>query len=274
MSRPDGAKTEDRRPKASAVRHEPSAPSRTPAITWSPWIAGILVVASFLVATVLGGFAISIWAAAKHLTGQAAEDWVNASTGEQFTYTLIAYGLLLLPLWWFVRLRKVSLATFGFKRIRWQDPLRALLLLIPYYLCYYVIVTVVSALVPSLDVNQKQQIGFTSAHGVDLLLVFLSLVIIPPLVEETVVRGFLYTSFRAKLKLPIAVILTSLVFAAGHLQFGSGAPLLWIAAIDTFTLSLFLIYLREKTGSLWASICLHALKNGVAFFYLFILHKG
>ena len=45
-----------------------------------------------------------------------------------------------------------------------------------------------------------------------------------------------------------------------------------LAAATAFVLSLVLIYLREKTGSLWASITLHAIKNGVAFVALFALH--
>jgi membrane protease YdiL (CAAX protease family) len=257
---------------------EPEAETKPPVaspITWSPWIAAILVIASFLVATVLGQVLVSIYPALTHMSAARTQDWLDSSTAAQFAYTLLAYGLLLLPLAWFVRHYKVSFGTFGIKKPRLRDPLYGLLALAPYYASYLVIVAVVSALVPELNTSQQQQIGFGGAHGAGpLILTFLSLAIIPPLVEETVIRGFLYTSFRAKLKLPVAVILTSIIFAAGHLQFGSGAPLLWIAAIDTFTLSLFLIYLREKTGSLWASITLHALKNSIAFLYLFILHRG
>jgi uncharacterized protein len=125
-----------------------------------------------------------------------------------------------------------------------------------------------------LNVDQKQQIGFTGAHGfLPLLVTFLSLAVIPPLVEETVMRGFLFSSLRAKLALRTAVVITSVLFAIGHLQFGSGAPLLWIAALDTLTLSLFLIYLRQKTDSLWASILLHGLKNSLAFIFIFIYHQ-
>jgi membrane protease YdiL (CAAX protease family) len=65
-----------------------------------------------------------------------------------------------------------------------------------------------------------------------------------------------------------------LLFAAAHLQWGSGAPLLWVAAIDTFVLSMVLSTLREKTGSLWSAIGLHAIKNGVAFTLLFVLRLG
>jgi membrane protease YdiL (CAAX protease family) len=59
------------------------------------------------------------------------------------------------------------------------------------------------------------------------------------------------------------------LFGVAHLQFGSGAPLLWVAALDTFTLSIVLCYLREKTGSVWAGVFLHAIKNAIAFVALF-----
>ena len=67
-----------------------------------------------------------------------------------------------------------------------------------------------------------------------------------------------------------AAIITSLMFAVGHLQFGSGAPLLWVAALDTFVLSLVLCYIREKTDSLWPGIFIHAIKNALAFSVLFL----
>ena len=43
--------------------------------------------------------------------------------------------------------------------------------------------------------------------------------------------------------------------------------------IDTFILSLTLIWLREKTGRLYASMGLHGLKNFIAFIQLYpIIH--
>ena len=56
-----------------------------------------------------------------------------------------------------------------------------------------------------------------------------------------------------------------------HLAEGGAAGPLWIGFIDTFILSLVLCYLRVKTGSLWAGITLHALKNGIAFVALFVI---
>jgi membrane protease YdiL (CAAX protease family) len=131
----------------------------------------------------------------------------------------------------------------------------------------------VSHFIPSFNVNEQQQIGFSNVHGgLPLLMTFVSLVILPPLAEEIMVRGFLYSTLKKAMPALAAVILTSALFASAHLPEGGDAGPLYIAALDTFVLSLVLIYLREKTGSLWASITLHAAKNGIAFVALFALH--
>jgi len=71
-----------------------------------------------------------------------------------------------------------------------------------------------------------------------------------------------------------ATLVTSLLFAVPHLLEGGSGGLLYVAGLDTFILSLFLVYLREKTGGLWSSMILHAIKNGTAFMVLFVLHRG
>jgi membrane protease YdiL (CAAX protease family) len=85
-------------------------------------------------------------------------------------------------------------------------------------------------------------------------------------------RGYLYGSLRKAFSKLNAALITSVIFASAHLEFGSGAPLLWIAALDTFVLSLFLVGLHEKTGSLWAGMLVHGAKNAIAFAALFIFH--
>src|SRR5690606_18538260 len=125
---------------------------------------------------------------------------------------------------------------------------------------------------PSIDFEQNQQIGFETAKtAAQLALVFVSLVVIPPIVEEILFRGFLYKGLRTKWPKWLSTLVVSVLFAIAHLQFGSGAPLLWVAAIDTFALSLVLVYLREKTNGLSAPILLHAFKNAIAFTLLFII---
>jgi membrane protease YdiL (CAAX protease family) len=99
-------------------------------------------------------------------------------------------------------------------------------------------------------------------------------VVLPPVVEETVFRGFLFTGIRNRLKPVAAALITSLLFAVPHLlESGQSGSLLWVAGIDTFTLSLVLCYLRHKTDSLWPGIFLHALKNGIAFVALYVVAR-
>jgi membrane protease YdiL (CAAX protease family) len=71
----------------------------------------------------------------------------------------------------------------------------------------------------------------------------------------------------------IAALITSILFALPHL-FESSSGLLWVAGCDTFILSMVLVYVREKTDKLWASMLIHALKNFVAFASLYLLHNG
>jgi membrane protease YdiL (CAAX protease family) len=105
-----------------------------------------------------------------------------------------------------------------------------------------------------------------------MALTFVALVVIAPVAEEALMRGFLFGALRRRLPFIWSTLITSAMFASLHLAGGEqGAGPLWVAAIDTFTLSLALCYLREKTGRLWAGIGLHMLKNGIAFVALFII---
>ncbi len=138
---------------------------------------------------------------------------------------------------------------------------------------YIAVLIAAKTLVPSLDIEKEQDIGFDrSIKGLSLLPAFITLVIIPPITEEIVARGFLFGGLRTKLPFISSAIITSAMFAAAHIG-GAKEGLLWVAAVDTFILSLILCYLREKTGSLWPPIVVHMLKNGLAFFILFNLIK-
>lgn len=240
-------------------------------IRWSPWLAVVFVIAVYLLSQIVGGILISIYPGLKHWSSDQTNDWINNSVWAQFFYVLVAEGFTVGALYAFLKRYKLSFASIGLTKPRWSDPLKGLAMLVPYYIVYLVTVAVVQKLLPSVNVDQAQQLGFNNVHGFGPLFVtFISLVILPPFVEELLVRGYLYTSLRARYSKLIATVVASIIFASGHLQFGSGAPLLWIAAIDTFVLSLFLIYLREHTGRLYASMTLHALKNFIAFVALFI----
>lgn len=244
-------------------------PGRVP---WNPWLGVLFILFVYFASQMIGGLLVSIYPALHHWTQSQTSDWINNSVLAQFVYILLAEALTIGAIYLFLRAYKVNWRTIALRRPRARDPLYGLSAWVVYFIIYLLVVGVVTHLIPSLNVNQQQDIGFSNVHGAaQLALTFISLVILPPLTEEIMVRGFLYGSLKKGMPKLAAVIVTSAIFASAHLPEGGAAGPLYIAAIDTFVLSLVLIYLREKTNSLWAGITLHAFKNGVAFVTLFIL---
>ncbi len=139
------------------------------------------------------------------------------------------------------------------------------ILALPAYLIISIFVTNLFAWVfPSVDLLQTQDIGYTNPNGWVLSLVFVALVCLAPFVEEVLFRGFLFNAFRRTFGFWVGALCVSALFAIAHRQLNVG--------LDVFVLSMVLCYVREKTHSLWPAIGLHALKNLVAFTYLFIIH--
>lgn len=221
---------------------------------------------SQIVAVILVGAFIGI----RGYSDAESLNWLENSVAGQFAFYLMAETIAITMVLQFLRLAKVVKARIGLIKPKSTDVLQALIAYGLYFLSFIVVTVVASMVFSGLDLEQEQQIGFATAYtNLELMMTFASLVILPPLAEEIIFRGFLFSSLRAKYSFRISVVVTSIMFGLAHLQFGSGAPLLWVAAIDTFVLSCFLCALRERSGSLWPPIFLHAIKNCVAFILLF-----
>ena len=197
--------------------------------------------------------------------------WTNTIFG-QFVFTGTAEVMMFASIILYLRRYKISLSTIGLNRFRGKYLIYVVLGTVVYFLAYFLVVSVVVAFVPSLNLQQEQNIGFNNPSGaMQLAMVFISLVVLPPIAEETIFRGFMYTGLRTKLTFPIAAVITSVFFAMGHLQIGQGTPLLWVAGIDTFVLSMVLCFIRERTGSIWPTLGIHMVKNFIAFMALYIV---
>jgi membrane protease YdiL (CAAX protease family) len=240
---------------------------------WNPIHGILLAIVVFFGAQLLSGVLLSLYSYPKHWSKQQLLYWLDNSIGAQFLYILFAEIIIIYIVFLFVRRYKDGLRAIGLRRPKWSDPLYALACFPVYLIVYLLIVMIISHFAPGLNVNEKQQLGFNNVNGVgQMVLTFISLVILPPIGEEILFRGLIYSSLKKYLPLAGAVIGTSALFAIGHIPEGGSAGPLYIAAIDTFILSLILIYLREKTGGLWASMTLHAIKNGIAFIALFAVN--
>lgn len=249
---------------ALTISHEPDK-RPTP---WGPVAAIVGTIALFLLGQILGSVLAGIVISSCRALNLELE---NGTSAVQFITTSCIYGVIALGLYGVLRGRKASWKTLGLGSIKLKYLAYALAGFGAYFMLYLLISVAVRALVPSLDFNQRQEIGFNQyARGLSLILTFFALVVWPPIVEELLFRGFLWTGLRSKLPAIGGAIVTSALFAAPHLQFGTGNPLLWVAALDTFVLSLVLIYVRVSSRSLWSAIFLHAIKNGMAFVLLFV----
>lgn len=228
-----------------------------------------IVVFIYFAAQLIAGIGISIIPIVKHWSAAETNVWLQENVWATFAFVVLVESITLYLLYVFLTYRHLNFRLLGFNNPRLKYVGYALAGFAVYFVLYILGLIVAKSLVPHLNLDQKQELGFsTSTHGFGLVLVFVSLVILPPLVEEIVARGFLFGGLRSKLPFALAASVTSVLFAAAHLG-ASSEGLLWVAAVDTFILSLVLCYLREKTASLWPSIGVHMLKNGLAFIVLF-----
>jgi membrane protease YdiL (CAAX protease family) len=241
-------------------------------VPWSPAAAVVYTLVVYFAAQLIGSMVVILY---PHLVGwdkHRANEWLDQSVTAQFWFVLCAEALTFGAIVWFIRRRGGFLRDIGWRKPQWMHILYAFGGFAVYFIGYSMILAVITNLFPGFNANQRQDIGFENAiTPLSLSLTFVSLVVLPPIVEEFVFRGFLYTGLRNRMQPVVAALVTSVLFASAHLQFGSGKPLLWVAALDTFTLSLVLCYLRQKNRSLWPGIILHALKNAIAFCSLFII---
>jgi len=106
------------------------------------------------------------------------------------------------------------------------------------------------------------RISFEASVGnVELAAVwFVTLVIIGPVSEEIIFRGFLYTGLVKWIKSPmVTIVITALLFTIMHpdvLRYPGGFTVLWRLGSG-----LFYGVLRWKFGSLWPSIAAHSISD-------------
>lgn len=105
--------------------------------------------------------------------------------------------------------------------------------------------------------DASQQAIITIYQGTDSLLIrgmmAVMVVIIAPIAEEVIFRGYIYPVTKKYTRPVFAVLMTSLIFGVVHLNISALLPLVFLAIILTLA--------YEYTGSIWAPISIHALFN-------------
>ena len=222
----------------------PAAPPREQ--EWPPWLGFATLFAVFLVSQVALGIVIAA-------TGADVDDtpaWFDLTAAVILQSGLIGGALIaaraIKPLHpWQFGLR----ATPFVRAIGW-----AALGMVVFYLSAALWVAVVGA--P--EQSTAEDIG---AEESDLALIAAGVmfIYIAPVVEEMFFRGFFYGSLRSRLPTGWAALICGVVFGAIH--FGSGASAVPILMV----LGVIFCLVREKTGSLYPCIGMHAFNNTLAY---------
>ncbi len=226
------------------------------------WVAASVIVSQFTIGTLLvfivgaENFERPIW----------------SGVFAALSYSL-ALLLIILPLKLIKKTRERE--TIGLKGLpTWTDIGLAPIGFFAYFLLAAAFMWVFS-LFPWFDVEQAQDVGFNVlASGFDRVVAFVTLVILAPIAEEIIFRGWLYGRMRNQLlkclpdwaSMLISILLVSILFGVLHGQ--------WNVGVNVFAMSIILCGLREITGTIYAGILLHMLKNGIAFYALFVLGIG
>lgn len=115
-----------------------------------------------------------------------------------------------------------------------------------------------------LDLDSMQFMTGLSDTANPLWLLVWAVVVVIPIYEEWIFRGFIWSGFaNSVLGVWGASVITSMAFAVVHLQYGV------IEWLMIFVLAMLFSLARIKTGSLWLPICLHMLNNALAVVWFF-----
>lgn len=192
-----------------------------------------------------------------------------SAVNENVLNTLLAVVVYVISLLVFVSLLKLINIKLSRKEVAgeylptWKDIGLSLLGILVYMILSVGLLSLVKALVPGFDEAQQQEVGFSNLYRIyEFVLAFFTLIILAPIAEEILFRGYFLGALLKEHKPWVAVIIVSIMFGLIH-----GA---WNVGLDTFALSLVLCTLRINTGSLWPGILVHMLKNSVAFYLLFV----
>lgn len=222
----------------------------------SLWLLGGFYVAQYGVGlAIVAGIYAGLW-------GDAIDTPVFGAAASAVIYVCMLIIVIGVP--WRLFGDTVTRGDLGMGRLpHIRDAGLTLVAFVVYMVVSIVFMQIAAQLVPGFNVDQEQDVIFSQlTASSDFILAFVTLVVIAPLAEEVIFRGYLYGKMRRVAPVWVSAIAVSLLFGYVHGQ--------WNVGVDVFALSLVACWLREYTGTLWAGVFLHMLKNGLAFYLLFI----
>lgn len=182
---------------------------------------------------------------------------LNISSIDNLTFSIF-YGiqvLLMFGVVWFFAIywKRSGFRDLGFRyysilKTIWYTFISLILIFLVSFAYVFILQKVFGIDAPSSKIDELVRSGNVS--GTILIVVT---AVIAPLCEEVYFRGFLYPAFRNSFGVVIGIFLSSVVFAAAHLDLYSFFPIMIIGWI--------LAFMYEKTKSIFPVIFLHSIYN-------------
>jgi membrane protease YdiL (CAAX protease family) len=242
----------------------PGLPAPPPAKrVWGGWatagFGAVIIIGLFLVmvvVVVILAVAIALFKMDAAFTIEAFTDLINSYMGLLVSISgIVAYaaaaGLTLA----FIKARGgAGIAEYlGLKRINWKT----LLTLVLITAAYLALSTLGSNYIHVEENDTKTLVDIYNTSVWPVLL-WIMVVVLAPICEELIFRGFLFEGFRrSRLGLVGTIIVTSFIWTCLH----AGYSVSSLGAIFIFGLVLGAV--RYKTGSLWGTMAMHAFYNAV-----------
>ncbi|HEX7483823.1 MAG TPA: type II CAAX endopeptidase family protein [Candidatus Saccharimonadales bacterium] len=228
------------------------------------WVAASFVLAQIVVSALI----IALRSAGVQLSVLNPSIFETVAAASVYVLTL---AIVIMVPWW-VRRISTTKNELGITRLpSWMDIGLAPAGFVLYLLASGIVVYLLTTFVPGFDGAAPQEVGFDNlTNRFEYLLAFFTLVVVAPVAEEAIFRGYLYGKLRKSVSVWLTVLATSLLFALLHMNWSDGTLAGVNVAVDVFVLSLVMCSLREITGNIWAGVLLHMMKNGLAFYFLFI----
>ena len=107
-------------------------------------------------------------------------------------------------------------------------------------------------------------IAFRNTVGFQKIFFLILPIILAPIFEEVVNRGFLYKAFRASYPVAVSMLIMVVWTLWTHFDYWQHS---WIAVLNYCAWTILQCYLREKSPSIWDCIICHAVSNAVLFIF-------
>ena len=218
---------------------------------WLDGLISVIVLVSILVGIYFGASKLISVLNVKRLLN------FNISNIDNLTFSIF-YGiqvLLMFGVVWFFAIywRRSGFRDLGFRyysigKTIWYTFLSLILIFIVSFVYVFILQRVFGIDAPASKIDELVASGNVSGN---ILIVVTA--VVAPFCEEVYFRGFLYSAFRKSFGVVVGIFLSSIVFAAAHLDLFSFFPIMIIGWI--------LAFMYEKTKSIFPVIFLHAIYN-------------